>query len=376
MTPAAVSVRNLVTKMDAELRRVLGGPATLRLTLPDDLWSAWIDAGPLARALTNLATNAFEAMTVGGSQKGGCLTIEARNRVLDQDHADGQAEVAAGRYVLLVVTDTGAGMPRDVLERAFEPFFTTKPDGGGTGLGLSLVFGFIRQSGGHISIDSQLDGGTTVRIYLPAAADQAGASENGASSEDATGGVRAPHGALSRPAGTPPPRTGGTQPRDRENSPPGASVANADAPVLWRNAEAALFATVQAEAGDIRYRLIIEPLPRRDGWDWTVSAAPATPANASLPWARFIGRERDGGRRGRHPGLAFDPMGFDPGARHPGGCDPGRRGGRGCGPGLVRIARRARTSGRDAVIGRVNPTARINESGNESGIVTSFRYLT
>ncbi len=281
LTPAAVSVRDLVTKMEAELRRASGGSATLRLMLPDDLWSAWIDAGPLARALMNLATNAFEAMTGGGSQEeGGSLTIEARNSVLEQDHADGQAEVAAGRYVVLVVTDTGAGMPRDVLERAFEPFFTTKPDGGGTGLGLSLVFGFIRQSGGHISIDSQLGGGTTVRIYLPAATDHSEASDNGASCGDASGGMLAPRGEVPRPAGTPPPRTSGTKPRDREPSPPGVWVASSSAPVLWRNAEAALFATVQAEAGDIRYRLIIEPLPRRDGWDWTVWR-PGDAGNAS-----------------------------------------------------------------------------------------------
>jgi CheY-like chemotaxis protein len=115
-------------------------------------------------ALLNLAINARDAMEGHGR-----LTIEAGNAFLDDDYAARHAEVASGQYVMIAVTDTGCGIPPDVLEHVFEPFFTTKPEGQGTGLGLSMVYGFVRQSGGHTKIYSEPGHGTTVRIYLPRA---------------------------------------------------------------------------------------------------------------------------------------------------------------------------------------------------------------
>ena len=164
--PTIVSLTGLVTNVTSHLRHIVGDAIQIRPQLPDGLWKARIDAGQLARALSKLAVNAQEAMPDGGT-----LTIEGRNAILDQNNAECHADAAADRYVLLSVTDTGTGMTDGVVERAFEPFFTTKPAGDGIGMGLSLVFGFIRQSGGHISIDSKPLGGTTVRLYLPAAFD-------------------------------------------------------------------------------------------------------------------------------------------------------------------------------------------------------------
>jgi len=125
------------------------------------LWPVEVDSAELESALLNLAVNARDAMPTGGK-----LTIEATNSFLDEAYCRDKTDVEAGQYVMISVSDTGSGMTKDVMARAFEPFFTTKQAGQGTGLGLSQVYGFVRQSGGHISIYSELDEGTTVKIYL------------------------------------------------------------------------------------------------------------------------------------------------------------------------------------------------------------------
>src|SRR6185312_118335 len=125
-------------------------------------WPVMVDRAQLGAAITNLATNARDAMPDGGR-----LTISTHNTGLDEDYAASHADVATGDYVLIEVSDNGTGMSPMVLAHIFEPFFTTKGPGRGTGLGLSMVFGFIKQSGGHVTAYSELGAGTTFRLYLP-----------------------------------------------------------------------------------------------------------------------------------------------------------------------------------------------------------------
>ena len=162
LAPDPIDANKLVTSMSELLRRALGEQISIETVLAGGLWRSHADTGQLENAIVNLAVNARDAMPDGGK-----LTIETANAHLDDAYAATRSEVAPGQYVLICVSDTGAGMAPDVIERAFDPFFTTKPVGKGTGLGLSQVFGFVKQSGGHIAIYSEIGEGTTVKLYLP-----------------------------------------------------------------------------------------------------------------------------------------------------------------------------------------------------------------
>jgi PAS domain S-box-containing protein len=163
LTPVAVDANKLVAGISDMLRRSLGEEIALEIVQGGGVWPIFIDANQLESALLNLAVNARDAMPNGGR-----LTIETANAHLDESYVGALAEsLAAGQYVLIAVTDTGTGMDRKTVEKATEPFFTTKPLGQGTGLGLSQVYGFIRQSSGHIKIYSEVGEGTTVKLYLP-----------------------------------------------------------------------------------------------------------------------------------------------------------------------------------------------------------------
>jgi signal transduction histidine kinase/ActR/RegA family two-component response regulator len=162
LEPKPLSLRRLFIDMTGLLRRTLGEHIDVRVVETAGLWDVLADPAQVESAVLNLAINARDAMPTGGR-----LTIETANVVLDESYARSHAEVTAGDYVMIAVTDTGSGMPPEVVERAFEPFFTTKPAGRGTGLGLSMVFGFAKQSAGHVKIYSELGHGTSVKLYLP-----------------------------------------------------------------------------------------------------------------------------------------------------------------------------------------------------------------
>ena len=165
LAPSAVDVNELVFGMTRLLERTLEESIEVVLNTGQDIWPVLIDPAQLSAAIANLATNARDAMP-----RGGRLTVETKNAHLDADYVALNPEVAAGDYVLLEVSDTGSGMSPETLRQVFEPFFTTKEVGRGTGLGLSMVFGFVKQSKGHIKIYSELGHGTIVRLYLPRAA--------------------------------------------------------------------------------------------------------------------------------------------------------------------------------------------------------------
>jgi PAS domain S-box-containing protein len=175
LIPESLDLNRLVAGMEELLRRTLGETIDIELKLPPTLWPAAADRGKVESALLNLVINARDAMPQGGK-----LTIETGNIHLDDDYAAHNAEITPGDYAMLAVTDTGVGMPPEIVERAFEPFFTTKDVGRGSGLGLSMIYGFAKQSGGHLKLYSEVGHGTTVRLYLPreqAAADAPVASK-------------------------------------------------------------------------------------------------------------------------------------------------------------------------------------------------------
>jgi PAS domain S-box-containing protein len=169
LDPRPVNANALVASMDDLLRRTLGEAITLELVTAGGLWTTLCDPNQLESAILNLAINARDAMPTGGK-----LTIETANAHLDSLCAAAQRDLELGQYVAICVTDTGVGMTPEVIARAFDPFFTTKPLGQGTGLGLSMVYGFAKQSEGHVRIYSEVGAGTTVKIYLPRHRDAAG----------------------------------------------------------------------------------------------------------------------------------------------------------------------------------------------------------
>ena len=162
LEPKTIEANKLVSGISELLRRTLGEQVQIETVLAGGLWRVHADPEQLESALVNLAVNARDAMPEGGK-----LTIETANSELDERYAGQHEDVRPGQYVMISVTDTGVGMAIEVIEQAFEPFFTTKEVGRGTGLGLSQVFGFVKQSAGHVKIYSEPGEGTTVKIYLP-----------------------------------------------------------------------------------------------------------------------------------------------------------------------------------------------------------------
>ncbi|WP_369678883.1 PAS domain S-box protein [Sinorhizobium medicae] len=166
LDPQLADIGELVSASSELLRRTLGETTVVRTSIRSGC-RAVVDAGQLKNAILNLAINARDAMPKGGS-----LALEVCKAELDEDYALDHPEVRPGQYVLITVSDTGTGMPAEVREHAFEPFYTTKPQGSGTGLGLSSVYGFVKQSGGHVALYSEVGQGTAVRIYLPLVTDR------------------------------------------------------------------------------------------------------------------------------------------------------------------------------------------------------------
>lgn len=160
-SPVVINPRRLFDGMRGLLQHAVGASVLIETKIANDPWNFCVDRNQLENALLNLAINARDAIRGDGR-----FTLACSNDVLDQAACAG-LDLSPGEYVRLSVSDTGSGMPADVLERAFEPFFTTKPEGHGTGLGLSMVFGFVKQSGGHIDISSRVGAGTTIQLYFP-----------------------------------------------------------------------------------------------------------------------------------------------------------------------------------------------------------------
>jgi signal transduction histidine kinase len=162
LDPKPIDVNHLIVSIEDLLLRTLGENITITTALEPSLWPAFSDANQLESALLNLIINARDAMPDGGK-----LTINTRNSELIGHDANADDGLAAGEYIEIAISDTGTGMAPEVLEKVFDPFFTTKPIGQGTGLGLSMIYGFIRQSNGYIQIDSTVGKGTSIALYLP-----------------------------------------------------------------------------------------------------------------------------------------------------------------------------------------------------------------
>jgi signal transduction histidine kinase len=168
LEPEAISINSLISGMSDMMSRTVGEQVKIETVLEAGLWTTFADANQLENSLANLIVNARDAMPNGGK-----LTIETTNTYLDNTYAERFGDVLPGSYVMLSVTDGGTGIDKAKLERIFEPFFTTKAVGKGTGLGLAMVYGFVKQSGGHIRVYSEVGQGTTAKLYLPRYADDA-----------------------------------------------------------------------------------------------------------------------------------------------------------------------------------------------------------
>jgi PAS domain S-box-containing protein len=164
LEPKVVNISRFIRDMDDMIRRAIGEAIEVETIFSGGLWNTFIDPTQIENALLNLAINARDAMEGRGK-----LTIELANAHLDDDYARSHDEVTPGQYVMLAVSDTGCGMSPEIIEKVFEPFFSTKAEGRGSGLGLSMVYGFVKQSGGHVKIYSEVGHGTTIRLYLPRA---------------------------------------------------------------------------------------------------------------------------------------------------------------------------------------------------------------
>jgi signal transduction histidine kinase len=162
LEPVALDLNRLVSGMSDLLRRTLGESIAMETILAAGLWQTFADANQMESALLNVCLNARDAMADGGR-----LTIETANTYLDEDYAQQFGDVRPGQYVQISVSDTGAGISPEIIQHVFEPFFTTKDSGEGTGLGLAMVHGLVKQSGGHIRIYSEVGVGTAIKIYLP-----------------------------------------------------------------------------------------------------------------------------------------------------------------------------------------------------------------
>ncbi|MGB9110437.1 MAG: ATP-binding protein, partial [Telluria sp.] len=162
LQPVATSIGRVLRGMDDLLRRALGESVHIETVVAGGLWTTMVDPHQLENVILNLAINARDAMKGDGR-----LTLELNNAMLDDNYVLNEPEVTPGQYVMLAISDTGSGMPPEVVARAFEPFFTTKREGEGTGLGLSMAYGFVKQSNGHIRIYSEVGSGTTIKVYLP-----------------------------------------------------------------------------------------------------------------------------------------------------------------------------------------------------------------
>jgi PAS domain S-box-containing protein len=162
LEPRVVNIGHLVAGMADMLLRTIGEGIEITTVLADGLWNTFVDPGQLENALLNLAINARDAMDGRGR-----LTIEVQNTVIGEADVSRYSELAPGAYVMVAIADTGPGMSQEVVDRAFEPFFSTKPQGKGSGLGLSMVYGFVKQSGGFVNIETEIGKGTRLRLYLP-----------------------------------------------------------------------------------------------------------------------------------------------------------------------------------------------------------------